>query len=284
MEIIERLREIIGKQRDTGSIGLLYSGGLDSSIIAKLMASFMEPTSIVLISVGLNDCYDMKMASLGSKYLGINLHKYILTKERVMEAVWSLKQMNVIHHPVALSIAIPIFLGMKKITKDFNTKTVFLGQGADELFGGYQKYIEIYKSQGGEATRKIMIDDLEALQNDQIIREQNIAQYFGLNIIYPYLDSEIIREAKKYPLTTHIEQTPEGALIRKALLRKIAQKIGLPSEITQQPKKAIQYGSGTVKLLRIIAKSSNYQNISEWFQICFQPDEFSSSKKFEKPL
>ena len=279
MEIVERLRGIIGKQRETDSIGLLYSGGLDSSIIAKIMASFIEPTSIILVSVGLSDCYDIKMADLGSKYLGINLHKLILTKEKVMDAIWSLKQLNVIRHPVALSIAIPTFLGMKKLAKDFNTNTMFLGQGADELFGGYQKYVEIYKNQGGEATRKMMNDDLESLHNDQIIREQKIAQYFGLNIIYPYLDSEIIREAKKYPLTTHIEQTLEGTLIRKALLRKIAQKIGLPNEITQQPKKAIQYGSGTMKLLRIIAKSSNYQNFSEWFYLCFQPDEFSSTKK-----
>ncbi|MFX1517555.1 MAG: asparagine synthase C-terminal domain-containing protein, partial [Promethearchaeota archaeon] len=264
----------VEKHQNTGSVGLLYSGGLDSSIIAKILLSIMEPTSIVLISVGLSDCYDFKTASLGSRELGIDLHKYILTEEKVMKAIWRLKQLNIIHHPVALSIAIPIFLGMQNLATDFNTKTIFLGQGADELFGGYQKYIEIYRSKGGVATEKTMIDDLHSLQNDQILRERKIAQQFGLNIIYPYLDSDIIKRAKMYPITTHIEQTPEGELIRKALLRKIARKIGLPREITEQPKKAIQYGSGTVKLLRSISKANNCQNISEWFQNYFRPDEF----------
>ncbi|MFW9904062.1 MAG: asparagine synthase C-terminal domain-containing protein [Candidatus Thorarchaeota archaeon] len=273
MEIIQKkLIEIIGKQRNSSLVGLLYSGGLDSSIIAKIMVSIMEPTSILLLSVGLSDSYDMKTATFGSKHLGINLHKYYLTEDEVMKAIRSLKQLNIIQHPVALSIAIPIFLGMQKIATDFDTKTIFLGQGADELFGGYQKYAEIYKSKGGEDTRKIMNEDLQSLQNDQVVRERKIAHHFGLDIIYPYLDPDIINRAKIYPISTHIEQTSQGELIRKALLRKLAQKIGLPLEITKQPKKAIQYGSGTTKLIRKIVKSSNCQNISEWFRVYFQPD------------
>ena len=55
MEVIEnQLRKIIGKQRKTNSVGLLYSGGLDSSIIAKIMVSLIEPTSIAFVSVGCN--------------------------------------------------------------------------------------------------------------------------------------------------------------------------------------------------------------------------------------
>lgn len=118
-----------------------------------------------------------------------------------------------------------------------------------------------------------MNSDLKSLQNDQIIRERKMAHHLGLDLIYPFLDSEIITRAEYYPLTTHIEQTRQGEFIRKALLRKLAQKLGLSKDIAEQPKKAIQYGSGTVKLLRIIAKSSNYQNIPEWFQKYFQTDD-----------
>ncbi|UCG03545.1 MAG: hypothetical protein JSW11_06035 [Candidatus Heimdallarchaeota archaeon] len=269
MEVIEKqLRKIIGEQRKTSSVGLLYSGGLDSSIIAKIMVSLMESPSINLLSVGLSDCYDMKNATLGSTELGINLHKYVLTEKRVLKAIRSLKQLNVIPHPVALSIAIPIFLGMQKLVNDYEVKTIFLGQGADELFGGYQKYVELYKNKGVEETEKAMINDLLSLQNDQIIRERKIANHFGVHLIYPFLDSCIIKRAQYYPVTTHIVQTHQGKFIRKALLRKLAHKIGLSKNVTEQPKKAIQYGSGTVKLLRRIAKSNN-QNVSEWFESSF---------------
>lgn len=280
VEVIEKkLRKIIGEQRKSSSLGLLYSGGLDSSIIAKIMVSLMEPPSIALVSVGLSGSYDIKNATLGSTELGINLHKYLLSKKRIMKAIQSLKQLNIIHNPVALSIAIPIFLGMEKLANDLHIKTIFLGQGADELFGGYRKYVELYKNKGLEETKKTMKNDLRSLQNDQIIRERKMAQHFEVDLIYPFLDSEIIKRAEYYPVTTHIVQTREGEFIRKAVLRKLAQKLNLSKDITEQPKKAIQYGSGTVKLLRIIAKSSNCQNIPEWFQMHFQSDSIFDIKK-----
>ena len=108
-----------------------------------------------------------------------------------MEIIQSLKQLNIIHNPVALSIAIPIFLGMQKSANDLHVKTIFLGQGADELFGGYQKYVELYKNKELEETKKSMISDLRSLQNDQIIRERKMAHHFGLDLIYPFLDSKI---------------------------------------------------------------------------------------------
>jgi asparagine synthase (glutamine-hydrolysing) len=274
VEVIEnQLRKIIGKQRETSSVGLLYSGGLDSSIIAKIMVSLIEPTSIAFVSVGISGSYDLIRAKTGASEIGIKLHSYYLTKKRAMEIIQSLKQLNIINNPVALSIAIPIFLGMQKLANDLHIKTIFLGQGADELFGGYQKYVELYKYKGLEETKKSMNSDLKSLQNDQIIRERKMAHHFGLDLIYPFLDSEIITRADYYPITTHIEQTRQGEFIRKALLRKLAQKLGLSKDIAEQPKKAIQYGSGTVKLLRTIAKSSNYQNIPEWFQKYFQSDD-----------
>ncbi|MFX0123768.1 MAG: asparagine synthase C-terminal domain-containing protein [Candidatus Hodarchaeota archaeon] len=276
MEVIEnQLRKIIGKQRESSSVGLLYSGGLDSSIIAKIMVSLFEPSSIALVSVGLSGSYDLKKSILGSAELGLNLYKYYLTKKRVIEAIQSLKQLNIIFNPVSLSIAIPIFLGMQKLADDFDVKTIFLGQGADELFGGYQRYVMLYKNKGLEETKKTMINDLRHLQKVQIIRERKIAHHFNLDLVYPFLDSEIIKRAENYPVTTHIVQTRQGEFIRKALLRKLARKLGLSEEITEQPKKAIQYGSGTMKLLRMIAKSNNYKNISEWFQIYFKSDDIS---------
>ena len=284
VEIIEKqLRRIIGEQRKTDSVGLLYSGGLDSSILAKIMTLLFPPSSIVMVCVGLPNSYDLNNATIGATELGIKLYTRFLTMELILETIQSLKQMNIIHNPVALTIAIPIFLGMQTLANKFHTRVIFLGQGADELFGGYQRYIQLYKECGLETTKKTMIDDLRTLQDDQIIREQRMAQHFGINSIYPFLDLEIINRAQSYPITTHIVHTPQGEVIRKALLRKLAKKLGLSEKITKQPKKAIQYGSGTVKLLRKLAKSKEYQNIPDWFQACFPSENITPNQIDEVP-
>ncbi len=274
MKIIKnQLKKIIGEQHN--SVGLLYSGGLDSSIIAKIMTTLMRPSSIIAVSVGLRDSYDLNSAAFGARELGISLNTCILTMELVLEAIEILKQMNIIHNPVALTIAIPIFLGMQTLAKNLNVKIVFLGQGADELFGGYQRYVHLYKNEGFETLRKVMTNDLHTLQEDQIIREHKMAQYLGLDLIYPFLDPKIIKRANFYPITTHIIYTSQGEIIRKALLRELAKKLGLSESIADKPKKAIQYGSGTIRLLKKIAKFNNYRSIPDWFQACFQSDDIS---------
>ena len=270
MEIIEKsLRKTIGKHRNE-SVGLLYSGGLDSSIIAKVMTSMFPPTSYTVVSVGLPNSYDLNNAAEGAAELGITLHSQFLTIELVIEVISSLRQMNIVRDPVALAISIPIFLGMKALVNEFHVKTVFLGQGADELFGGYQKYAQDYKKGDFEATRKRMTSDLRTLMEDQITREKRLAQHFKIDPIYPFLDPEIIKLAHSFPVTNHFVHTSQGEIIRKVLLRKLANNLGLSNDISTQPKKAIQYGSGTIKLLRKIVKSNDYQNIPEWFQASFK--------------
>ncbi|MFX0186077.1 MAG: hypothetical protein ACFE95_23585, partial [Candidatus Hodarchaeota archaeon] len=70
----------------------------------------------------------------------------------------------------------------------------------------------------------------------------------------------------------HIVRNSQGRHIRKVLLRNLAKRIGLPEIITSQQKKAIQYGSGAVKILRKLAKSYGYRNIPDWYHDFFKED------------
>lgn len=276
-KILKQLKNIVGDQLKQDSVGILYSGGLDSSVIAKILMTHLSPSSIIAVCVGLPDSYDQKNAIKGATELGFKLQTRFLTIELVSETIQSLKQMNIIHNPVGLTISIPMFLGLQTLADEFQIKTVFLGQGADELFGGYQKYVQLYKKYGEESTTNAMISDLRLMLDNQVLMERRIAQFFPISTFYPFLDHRIIKYAQSHPVTTHIVCTPQGDLTRKALLRKMATKLGLSESLTGQPKKAIQYGSGTVKLLRKFVKSRGYQNIPDWFQACFQSKPHISS-------
>ncbi|MFX0084563.1 MAG: asparagine synthase C-terminal domain-containing protein [Candidatus Hodarchaeota archaeon] len=270
MDILERrLKQIISDQNQTNSIGLLYSGGLDSTIIAQVLLSQIPLSSLNIVCVGFRGSHDMENASFGAKKLGFELNRHFLTLDLIKDAIIELRMLNIIDNPVHLAIAIPLFLGMQFLKRRFQTRNIFLGQGADELFGGYKRYSLMYDANKIEDISIAMENDLKSLLDGQISMEKGLADYFGVNLIYPYLDPEIIEYARSYPIRSHIISTKHGEITRKVLLRGLAKKLGLPDSIVTQQKKAIQYGSGTVKALRKIAKNQGYANFREWFDFWF---------------
>ncbi len=271
MDILERrLKQIISNQNQADSIGLLYSGGLDSSIIAQVLLLQIPLSSLKIACVGFRGSYDMKNAFLGAKKLGFEFNRHFLTLDLIKDAIIELRLLNIIDNPIHLALAIPLFLGIQFLKTTFQTKNIYLGQGADELFGGYKRYSLMYDENRIEDICVAMKKDLKSLLKGQIKMEKGFAEYIGVNLIYPYLDPEIIEYAQSYSIRSHIISIKHGEITRKVLLRELAKKLGLPNSIVTQQKKAIQYGSGTVKALRKIAKSQGYANFNEWFDLWFK--------------
>jgi asparagine synthase (glutamine-hydrolysing) len=264
-----QLKQIISQYHSSYPLGLLYSGGLDSSIIGKIMLSLFPSSSICAVCVGFPQSYDLINAKSKAKELGFKLYTRFLTEELIMDIIKSLQEMKCIHGPSELSIAIPLFLGIQTLAEEFHVQTIFAGQGADELFGGYQKYVKLLNEFGPDIVKKNMETDFKKLKEKQLLMERKISQNFNVNLFYPYLDPSIISFAQSQPVTVHITRNSQRRLIRKALLRNLARNLQLSEAITLQPKKAIQYGSGTVKTLRKLVKSTGYQNIHDWFQDFF---------------
>jgi asparagine synthase (glutamine-hydrolysing) len=268
--IIKTLGQLIGTyQRQEETVGLLYSGGLDSTIIAHIILSQFPSSAVQAVSVGLTDSYDLKNAQTMAEELGLPLSRCYLSKRVLNEVIYELRQLRIVKDPGDLAIAIPLFLGMRTLAKNQNLQIVFLGQGADELFAGYKKYVTLYMEQGIEVTQQAMYHDFIQLTTQQAKMENGIASFFGLRLVYPYLDPRIVTYAQSQPITAHLNQTPEGDVIRKNILRNCASKLGLSQKAITQPKKAMQYGSGTVKLLRKQAKRAGYQSVPEWFSDIF---------------
>ena len=53
---------------------------------------------------------------------------------------------------------------------------------------------------------------------------------------------------------------------RKIVLRKIAKDIGLPKYIYERPKKAAQYGSGSLKTIKKLAKEAGFSSICSYLE------------------
>ena len=77
-----------------------------------------------------------------------------------------------------------------------------------------------------------------------------VADHFGKKIFYPYMDPLVTMQVNAMDLDV---LKPKDGDSRKMLLRDIARDLGYPF-IADKRKKAAQYGSGTMDLVRKVAK------------------------------
>jgi asparagine synthase (glutamine-hydrolysing) len=126
------------------------------------------------------------------------------------------------------------------------------GQGADELFGGYKRYVDEYLSHGAECARKRMFQDINALHETVVKRDHRICNYHNVELQLPFAAYEIAQFASSLPLNLKIQREENSP--RKLVLREVAKLLGLPESTAQKPKKAMQYATGVDKALKKLAK------------------------------
>jgi asparagine synthase (glutamine-hydrolysing) len=145
-------------------------------------------------------------------------------------------------------------------------KVMLAGQGADELFGGYQRYVKEYCSKGEEVS-KTMFSDVLGLYESNLERDLKITGFFDVELRLPFGAFDLAEYALTLPLDCKFEQKPDT--LRKLVLRRLALNVGVPKSIADKPKKAVQYSTGINDAVKRIAKRKQKtvnQYIAELFQ------------------
>ena len=214
-----------------------FSGGLDSGMIAALCKRYGY---VMLYTVGIKDAYDVRAAEHMAGILDIPW-KHLEISEEILEKELPLMiKMTGTVNPITLSFEVPLYF----VLKYSEERIVLSGQGADELFAGYSKYIGLSEEQLADAAK----NDMAELINVTLAHERAVASHFNKKMIYPYLDKRVVDVVN----SISISGISEGD-VRKPLLRDAARSLGQP-ELAEKPKKAAQYGSGTMVALRSMAK------------------------------
>ncbi|WP_307477545.1 asparagine synthase (glutamine-hydrolyzing) [Cytobacillus purgationiresistens] len=119
-------------------VGSFLSGGIDSSIIASIAKQFHP--SIKTFSVGFerNGFSEVDVAKETAEKLGVENISYIITPEEYMNEVP--KIMWHMDDPLADPACVPLYFVAREARK--HVTVVLSGEGADELFGGYNIYRE----------------------------------------------------------------------------------------------------------------------------------------------
>jgi len=248
-------------------VAIAFSGGLDSSIIALLAKK--RRVNVHLVHVALENQHETEHAFRAAEELKLPLYSRTYTEKDVQQAVPSVLEAIEEPDPVKLGIAIPIYWAAKR-TAEMNCRVMLAGQGADELFGGYKRYVDDYLRFGGEKTREAMFKDVARMYETNLERDWKVCNASDVELRLPFAARRIAGFALSLPLEVKLET--EKNTLRKLVLRRVAKNLELPSFIADKPKKAVQYTTGVNKALGKLAEqqdSSVREYVGKFFQNTF---------------
>ena len=232
-----------------GEVAVAFSGGVDSGLLAYLASK--AGVDVHLFTVGLGERREIRWAVEAAEMLNLPIHTSVYQPEDVEksipEVVWTIETPN----PTAVSIAIPTYWTAVEARRE-GFRVVLSGQGADELFAGYHRYLGVYARFGPEGLEGELIKDLAEVHEVNCARDEKVYASQGVELRLPYMDWD----AAAIALSISPQLKVRGAEdpLRKWILRGAADSLGLPREIAYRRKSAIQYATGVSNALRKLAK------------------------------
>lgn len=253
-KLLKLLTKSLEKRIKRGKVGVLFSGGLDSVVLAKIIQKLgYEPT---LYCSGVEGSKDVRGAMQGAEKLGLPLKVNFMTLENLQENLPNIVYMVEETNPSKLSIALPIFFSTQQAKSD-GLEFIISGNGADELFGGYSRYIQTLKRGGYTALHQTLLEDIREMAEENIQRDEAASMANSVELKLPYLDYELVKYVLSIPPQYKIVEI-NSSYVRKFILKKVAEKIELPENLVNRPKIAMQFGSLSQKLLEKLAKNNGF--------------------------
>ncbi|HZI19585.1 MAG TPA: asparagine synthase (glutamine-hydrolyzing) [Pyrinomonadaceae bacterium] len=146
-EILRLLRESIGKRMMADvPFGVFLSGGVDSSANVALMSELTD-RPVRTYTVGFSDhreLNELDEARAVAERFGTDHHEVVIGERQMRDFLPEL----VFHQdePIADPVCVPLYF-VSKLARETGTVVVQVGEGADEIFSGYEKYVRYLRLQ-----------------------------------------------------------------------------------------------------------------------------------------
>ena len=256
---------VLKRVENITDVGLIFSGGVDSTILALILKEIaqkrndtntvkegiVKPLNVKLYSVGVENSQDIKFSKKIAEELNLPLKTIIIDETTVKESIKPVLTAIEDDNIMKLGVGMTIYLATKAMKED-GIKVALSGQGADELFGGYNRYLKHFEENSlidaYFSLDEEIYHDIANMYHVNLERDDAVSMANGVELRVPFLDKDIIDLALDIPGKYKIKNSED--LLRKHILRDVAKFIGVPDYIALRPKKAAQYGSGINKILK----------------------------------
>jgi asparagine synthase (glutamine-hydrolysing) len=209
---------------------ILLSGGLDSSILLN----YMYPREAITISIDQYSSDYLYSVMVAKKY-SINHNIVMPSMKIILENLDELVRDFRTFDPIFLRNSLVQLLGFKEAMR-LKVNTIILGDGADELFGGYNflaKYLQ---------APEILHSKLNKIVQNMEFVSCSFSKKYEIGIITPFLDDTIIKFSQSLSIDEKIAMH-DSIIYGKFFLRNCFREI-LGDEIAWRRKEALESGSG----------------------------------------
>ena len=242
------LNAVAKRLNDKNRVGIAFSGGLDSCLLAFLCKKL--GINFKLYSVGLSESKDLDNAleaALMMKWpIKFNIIPFDDVKNIIERVIAITNKRDVVNVGVGC-----VSYSVLKLIKEDNVNMAVTGLGSEELFAGYDKYRV-------KDVNEVAWNGLSNLWEKDLERDSKLASFFDINVYCPFLDKELIRCAMNVDGRLKLEGE------KKALLREVALKLGLNEKLVSRKRLAGQYGSRFDYAIKKLATLNGFRDKSNY--------------------
>ena len=233
---IRMLLEEITLQCDANWIA--FSGGLDSSILGHIKKE-QGLNAITIISKDFLGT-DLGFSQIVGKHIGIPLDLKYVSISEMLDAIKNTIKILKNFNDIEIRNSIVPYLYLKAL-KEKNVKKVITGDGADEIFAGYNFLIK--------KDHVKLQSELKRMKKIMHFTSEKIAEELGMSVQMPYIDQNIVKLVETLPIN-HLVNQKNSIKFGKWVLRKAFEN-DLPHNVIWREKTPMQDGSGTIGLTKM---------------------------------
>lgn len=225
-------------------IAALLSGGLDSSLIASLLAKGLRAAGappLKTFSIGMPGSEDLRYAKKVASWIGSDHTEVVLSAEQFFDAIPEVIYAIESYDTTTVRASVGNWLVGKAI-RETDCKVVFNGDGADEVWGSY---LYFYKAPSDAAYEEEVTRLLQDIHYFDVLRSDRCISSHGLEPRTPYLDKEFVAAARSI---STVWRRPGSEYCEKWLMRKAFDDgVTLPRDVLYRRKEAFSDGVSGVK-------------------------------------
>jgi asparagine synthase (glutamine-hydrolysing) len=194
-KLIEDIRELFTKSVEKRllsdrKLACLLSGGLDSTTVTAIVASYYEPYTLNTYSIGLKGSEDLFYAKVAAEYLKTNHVSIELSEDEFLGAIEKTIKQIESYDTTTVRASVGNYLVSLFIKENSDDTVIFCGDVSDELFASYRGFE--YASNDMDFYRE-NIGMLDNIQYFDVLRSDKSIAGAGLEARVPFADINFIK-------------------------------------------------------------------------------------------